>query len=101
MESDWTEHTIEDGIEAVTHSLQVADMDGDGDADVMTAEMHQSVDPDEVRVYLNEDGVGNEWSKIVVDTSGSHYADLIDVEPDGDYDIFGADHDGTNQIDLG
>lgn len=96
----WIEHVIENNVECVTHSLEVADMDNDGDLDVVTAEMHQSADPDEVRVYLNEDGDGVTWTKEVVATKGSHYAHLVDVEPDGDYDIFGSNHSDTTVIDL-
>jgi len=95
----WTEHVIEKNVECVTHTLEVADIDNDGDLDVMTAEMHQSSDPDEVRVYINKDGGGLSWTKYVVATTGSHYAHLLDVEPDDDYDIFGANHRGK-AVDL-
>lgn len=98
--SMWAEHVIEDHIETVTHSLAVADMDNDGDFDVVTAEMHQGSDPDEVRVYVNKDGVGLAWRKQVVATTGSHNARVIDIGNDDDFDIFGANWSATKRVDL-
>ena len=49
----WSEQIIDSPVETVVHSLGVADMDSDGDLDVVTAEMHQGNDPDEVRVHKN------------------------------------------------
>jgi hypothetical protein len=98
--SAWTEHVIESTIETVTHSLGVADMDNDGDLDVVTAEMHQGNDPDEVRVYINTDGVGLAWTKQVVATTGSHNARVIDIGNDNDFDIFGANWSGSKRVNL-
>ena len=53
---------IDPATERVLHSLQVGDIDGDGDPDVVTAEMHQGDDPDEVRVYENA-GQGLSWTQ--------------------------------------
>ncbi len=84
----WTEHVIEANV-GMFHTLKTADMDGDGDQDVVTAEMHQSSDPDEVSVYRNGGG-GVSWSKLVVATTGSHNARVGDIGNDGDIDIVGA-----------
>jgi len=86
----WSEHIIDSPVETVVHSLGVADMDSDGDLDVVTAEMHQGNDPDEVRVHINEDGAGMTWTKQVIATTGSHNIRVIDIGSDGDYDVFGA-----------
>jgi len=94
----WTGHVI-DSCETVTHSLGVGDIDLDGDLDVVTAEMHQGADPDEVRVYLNG-GAGATWTKQVVATGGSHNLHLVDVGSDGDLDLFGANWAGTTEVDL-
>ena len=64
-------------------------MDRDGDLDLVTAEMHQSSNPDEVSIYLNE-GNGLIWDQLVVDTSGSHNLRVGDIGNDLDIDIFGA-----------
>ncbi len=94
----WTEHVIESNV-GMFHTLKTADMDGDGDQDVVTAEMHQSSDPDEVAVYRNTGG-GLSWSKLVVATTGSHNARVGDIGNDGDMDIVGANWSGTAPIEY-
>jgi len=61
----WRSETIDAGISFV-HSVETADMDNDGDLDIVFAEMHQSQDPDEVSIYFNKDGKGGAWTKQVV-----------------------------------
>jgi len=94
---DWREHVIEEVQETVVHSLGVADMNNDGKPDVVIAEMHQGVDPDEVRVYLNQGG-GLTWMMEVLSTTGSHDIVLVDIGADGDIDIVGANHAGSFQM---
>ncbi len=88
---NWTEHIIEDNIQCLTHSIGLGDFDCDGTLDVFTAEMEQSKNPDELRVYYNN-GDGTSWTKKVIATTGSHWNQFVDIEPDGDIDIFGANH---------
>lgn len=92
----WPEHVIADGVEAVLHSLAVADMDRDGTMDVVTAEMHQGKDPDEVIVYRNA-GSGRAWRKQVISTAGSHDVAAADLDGDGRIDLVGANHGGSVQ----
>lgn len=94
---NWQLHVIESGIEHVTHSLGLADLDLDGALDVVTAEMHQGQDPDEVRVYRNL-GAGLSFSKQVLGTVGSHGVRLADLGGDGDIDIFGANWAQTQAV---
>ena len=96
---DWPEHIVEDNVETVQHFIGVADMDGDGDLDIAAAEMQQGEDPDEVKVYLNQDGAGASWMKQVLSTDGSHSMRILDVGNDGDNDLFGANWEG-NQVEL-
>ena len=84
----WTEHSIDPGV-SYFHTFKAADMDRDGDLDLVTAEMHQSSNPDEVSVYFNE-GDGLSWSQLVVATSGSHNLRIGDIGNDLDIDIYGA-----------
>jgi hypothetical protein len=91
VKDKWIEHIIEDNVECVTHSLGVYDFDADGKLDVFTAEMEQSNDPDEVRIYFNN-GNGKSWTKKIISVKGSHWNQFADIDSDGDIDIFGANH---------
>jgi hypothetical protein len=93
---DWAEHVIGDPVECVIHGLVAADVSGDGLVDVVSAEMHQSADPDEVIVYINQQG-GASWDKQVISVKGSHYIQVADVGSDGDLDIMGANWSGPYQ----
>ena len=84
----WSQHTI-DATVSYLHTFKVADVDADGDLDLITAEMHQSSNPDEVSVYFNVDS-GMAWKQQVVAESGSHNVRVGDIGGDGDLDIFGA-----------
>jgi hypothetical protein len=93
----WQEHVIDSSV-AYVHTFKSGDVDLDGDRDLVTAEMHQSADPDEVAVYLNG-GRGGTWRKQVIAVSGSHNIRVVDVDRDGDLDVFGAnwDEDAPNR----
>ena len=85
----WEERVIEDSIETVVHSVHTADFDLDGDPDILTAEMIQGEDPDEVAIYYNS-RKGLKWDKQIISTGGSHSMRTGDFDNDGDTDIFGA-----------
>ncbi len=87
----WSETIIDKDVEAVHHFVGLADFDMDGTLDVSTAEMLQGEDPDEVKIYYN-DGSGSSWEKQVLSDSGSHSMRILDVDQDGDMDLFGANH---------
>lgn len=95
----WSEHVIDENVEAVYHFIDIADMDNDGDNDIATAEMAQGQDPDEVKLYLNDDGSGLAWSKSILGTKGSHSMRVVDVDGDGDKDLYGANWQG-NLVEL-
>jgi hypothetical protein len=92
----WREHVIADHVECVIHGLAAADIDGDGMPDVVSAEMHQGDDPDEVAVHVNRQN-GASWVKQVLSTKGSHYIQVADIGADGDLDIVGANWSGSHQ----
>jgi hypothetical protein len=94
--ADWVEHVIDSDVEAVHHFIGVADFDQDGRADIVSAMMHQGKAPAEVKIYFNQNS-GRTWSKQVVSTKGSHNMRIVDIDGDGDPDLFGANWDGENQ----
>ena len=95
----WTEHVIDSSVETVVHGLAVADMNNDGELDVVAASMQQGKAPQEVRVYING-GKGLKWTKQVVATTGSHNIRVADLRNDGRFSIFGANWDKSKRVDL-
>jgi len=91
----WLEHIIDQDVETVHHFVGACDMDRDGRIDVVTAEMHQGEDPDEIAVYWNKEG--GRWEKEVIATTGSHSMRIVDIDRDGDWDLIGANHGGEHQ----
>ncbi|HET9061796.1 MAG TPA: VCBS repeat-containing protein [Candidatus Binatia bacterium] len=86
----WRRHDIDTDTLEGAHSLQVADMDNDGDFDVVTAEMHTSEER-RVLVYLH---TPSGWSRQVLATTGSHNLAVADLDGDGDFDIVGKNYGG-------
>jgi hypothetical protein len=84
----WTEHNIAEVVGPM--SIDVADMDLDGDPDVVVGE-HNYEHPEAARMLLfeNVDGQATKWSQHLVHTGDEHHdgAVLIDIENDGDLDI--------------
>jgi hypothetical protein len=93
---EWREHIIEERVEAVYHSLELADFNNDGLPDIVTAEMHQGEDSDEVMVYYNQNQ-GESWDRQVVSEKGTHLVRTGDIDHDGDIDFIGANHAGEYQ----
>jgi hypothetical protein len=94
---EWVEHVIDHNVETVRHFVGAHDMNNDGWTDVVTAQMHQGEDPDEIAVYWNVDGEGLSWKKEVIGSTGSHNMRAVDADKDGDIDLFGANWSGERQ----
>ena len=87
----WTEHIIKDSI-AACHTLQVFDMDLDGDLDVFAGinqgrAVNINVNQFDVTIFLN-DGQAKSWIPKVISDKGIYNGQIADLEGDGDYDIF-------------
>jgi hypothetical protein len=94
----WTRQTIVQDLEKA-HTLQAADMDNDGDLDIITAQMHTSQNK-EVMVWYNLNGQGTAWQKQVLGTGGLHNGQVADIGNDGRMDIFGANWTGYPPVRL-
>ena len=85
----WTEHVISSNVVGPM-SLDVADMDADGDLDVIVGE-HNLVNPASARLFIfeNTNGVGTSWTRHTVYTGDEHHdgAQVADMDGDGDLDI--------------
>ena len=86
--SAWTERTI--SASTVSISLLVADLDGDGDPDVVARST-----TDELVLHENSDGDGSTWTPLSLPgTEGANpFADAADVDGDGDLDLVVANDD--------
>ncbi len=84
----WNEHTI--ATITGPMSIDVADMDGDGDLDVAAGE-HSTSNPTSAKLYVfeNVDGNGQTWAQHLVYTGDEHHdgAQIVDIDNDGDLDI--------------
>jgi len=80
------------------NNLDVADMDGDGDIDIITCE-HKGPNP-ALQIWVN-DGRAR-FSKTVVDTGRENHlgARVVDIDGDGDLDIVGIGWDRHQYVHL-
>lgn len=86
----WEEHVVERDFPTVS-SVAAADIDGDGDIDLLAAAKTLYGGRD-VAWWENLDGSGGEWSihLVAVDFAGARAACPFDIDGDGDIDIVGA-----------
>jgi len=84
----WSEKVIANDIIGPM-SVDAADMDGDGDIDVVVGE-HNTQQPATAKLFIYENtGNANSWEKHLVYTGDEHHmgAQLSDIDSDGDLDI--------------
>jgi hypothetical protein len=92
--ASWVAHDLLDWELVHGHTLQVGDVDGDGNLDVFAAEMgkwmEKKTEPDnpEATAYLfYGDGEGGFETTVLVKGHGFHEGRLADLDGDGDLDI--------------
>ena len=83
----WFEHTVQGGFDGA-RSVYAADVDGDGDIDVLGAAWQG----DRIKWWENTAGDGEVWIAHTVDGSfdGARSVYAADVDGDGDLDVLGA-----------
>ena len=88
----WAEHTI-DGAFDCAESVFAADVDGDGDMDVLGAAYYD----DDITWWENTTGNGTIWIEHTVDGffDGAFSVYAADVDGDGDIDVLGASYDAN------
>jgi hypothetical protein len=91
----WTEHTV-DGDFDYAISVYAADVDGDGDMDVLGA----AYTADDVSWWENIDGLGTIWIEHPVDTNFAHAMSVYAADVDGDEDMDILSTAGYNDRDI-
>jgi len=84
VSGDWAEHSVDSSLDGAW-SAEAADIDGDGDLDVIGTGYYA----DEVVLWTDDDGTGTSWTRTDM-ASGF----------DGAYFVCGADVDGNGSMDV-
>jgi len=92
--TSWTEHTV-DGNFDIANCVYSADVDGDGDMDVLGAAQAAN----DITWWSNDDGTGTAWTEHVVDGNFNFAISVYseDVDGDGDMDVLGTSY-GAHDI---
>jgi hypothetical protein len=93
---NWQEHPIESEKLNGCHSLEVGDLDNDGDRDVFAGEMNTGGS----KVIVYENLGSDRWNRIILSRKGTHNARLGDIAGDGNLDIVGKNYTGDKVIEL-
>ncbi len=88
----WTEIILQSESRKL-HTLDAADVDLDGDIDLLSGISRVGLgnEPAEVFVYMNE-GEGTQWTKSSIDAVNIYSGIFLDYDNDGDVDIVGPDN---------
>ena len=78
----------------VPHSLDLADLDNDGDTDAVTC----CKDPVDVAAWYENNGKGQFTKRIIGRKQGSYDTRAIDMDADGDLDVLIAGHTSNNVV---
>ncbi len=84
----WTPHLVAAQVDRA-HTLQAADMDGDGDTDLVIGQLPTVPDP-HLFIMENTTGDGSQWVRREIDAAPLHDGVVVDIGNDGDLDIYGA-----------
>lgn len=91
----WTEHNLTTTLDGA-RSLQVADLDQDGDHDILGSGTNTPY----IAWWENMDGDGQTWTLRTLpgEIDGSRFIQIIDIENDGDFDIMAASIAGNSIV---
>lgn len=96
----WVKKTLIDTVDH-GHTLQVADIDGDGNLDIYTAEMYRPGSGEKCKQWvLYGDGKGNFVTQLISTGIGTHEGRLGDLDGDGDIDILQKDFQEQRRVDV-
>ncbi len=83
----WIERVVDGSFNGAS-SVEVADIDGDGDLDIAGV----AYDAGLVSWWENVNGTGGNWAEhsVAVNVAGARTVDLVDMDNDGDVDVLAA-----------
>ena len=88
-EGTWFPTTVLEEVDNA-HSIDLIDFNGDGHLDIFSAEMRlNGGNPDAKARILLGDGKGRFREVVATEGYGHHESRILDLDGDGDYDIFG------------
>lgn len=87
--NQWTEHVVHQGGPLPIHSLDAADVDRDGDIDVVAAEHDASASGGAAAFLLENLGGATTWRNSAIHVGEDHHdgMQLTDLDGDGDLDV--------------
>jgi hypothetical protein len=98
--TNWVAKTLIERLDH-GHTLQVGDIDGDGNLDILAGEMHTPGPKDKCQTYiLYGDGKGNFDRQVLCTGIGSHESKLGDLNGDGRRDILQKDFQKDQRVDI-
>jgi len=91
----WTTNDIDTNLNGA-HSVYAADMDGDGDMDIVTASYANNT----IAWYENDGTTDPSWTRVDIDTNRgfAHSVFAADIDGDGDMDIVSASGSGDHIV---
>lgn len=101
LEYNTDRHTVGDIIGNYENELHSADIDSDGDLDIVSCAV--SFGTDEIVWWENADGSGTEWIKKVIEGGISNAQSVFpaDIDGDNDIDVLGSFYPGSKTTDNG
>ena len=91
----WTTNYVDTNLNGA-HSVYAADIDGDGDMDIVTASYANNT----IAWYENHGTSDPSWTRVDIDTNRgrAHSVFVVDIDGDGDMDIVSASGDGDHIV---